>query len=153
MPSCPECNASFQITQFEKEFYEKIGVPPPKHCPDCRLIHRVIFRNEQKFYKRECDFTKKNTISLYPPSSPVKIYTVETWFSDKWDPMEYGRDFDFSKSFFEQYRELSFAVPKPSLTQLQNENSPYTTGTGYCKNCYLMENSRIISTTPRGDQK
>ncbi len=28
-----------------------------------------------------------------------------------------------------------------SLIQVSNENSPYTTGTGYCKNCYLINSS------------
>ncbi len=55
--------------------------------------------------------------------------------------MSYGRDFDFTRPFFEQFSELQKDVPRVALISLGNENSPYTTGTGYCKNCHLINSS------------
>ena len=55
--------------------------------------------------------------------------------------MEYGRDFDFSRPFFEQFAELQNDVPKISLITLDNQNSPYVTGVAYSKNCHLLNSS------------
>lgn len=62
---------------------------------------------------------------MYSPDKPYKIYHYEDWFTDKWDPKNYGRDFDFSRSFFDQIAELNFVVPKASLSNLNMENSDY----------------------------
>ncbi|MBU0529121.1 hypothetical protein KKF86_05110, partial [bacterium] len=87
----------------------------------------------------------KQIISLYssksPWGEPCKVYTQEEWNGDKWDSMDYGRDFDFSRPFFEQFSELHKIVPRLPLMQISNDNSPYTTGTGYCRNCHLINSS------------
>jgi hypothetical protein len=71
------------------------------------------------------------------------VYEQEVWWSDKWDPMDYGRAFDFSRPFFEQYRELALAVPRPSLHRAfqYDENADYTNYAGKNKNCYLIFDS------------
>ncbi|MDP7069273.1 MAG: hypothetical protein QF815_01995, partial [Candidatus Peribacteraceae bacterium] len=48
---------------------------------------------------------------------------------------------DFSIGFFEQYAKLHKAVPRMNLVTVANENSEFTTGTGYCKNCFLINSS------------
>jgi hypothetical protein len=53
------------------------------------------------------------------------VYKQDIWWSDKWDAMDYGRNFDFSKSFFEQFEELLKVVPKISLSTEKLENSSY----------------------------
>lgn len=90
-------------------------------------------------YKRKCDFTGDMVISSIPPDSPHKVYRQDIWWSDKWDPKSYGRDYDPNRPFFDQWRELQLAVPLPSLM------TEYSTmvGSDYCnaaatlKNCYL----------------
>ena len=37
--------------------------------------------------------------------------------ADEWDPMEYGMDVDFTRPFFEQFRELMLKVPFPNKTE------------------------------------
>ncbi len=154
MPKCLECLTSFEIGKDEKDFLKKINfrygdeivyLPEPVMCPECRSQNRTAHRNEQYLYHRKSDFSGKQLISLYPEKAPLgkpyKIYTQDEWNSDKWDPLEYGRDFDFSRPFFEQFAELSKDVPRLPLMQVSNENSPFTTGTGYCKNCHLINSS------------
>jgi hypothetical protein len=51
--------------------------------------------------------------------------------------MEYGRDFDFKKGFFEQFGELMREVPKMALFTMENENSSYVNFVGWSKNVYL----------------
>ncbi len=54
--------------------------------------------------------------------------------------MDYGREFDFNRPFFEQYKELCLAVPHMNLfTGYQyDENCDYTNYSGKNKNCYLI---------------
>ena len=60
--------------------------------------------------------------------------------ADKWDQLEHGRDFDFSRGFFEQFAELQLVSPRASLfiTRGTIENSPYTNTVTNMKNCYLV---------------
>ena len=154
MSTCPQCKSQFEITQEEKQFLKKMDfkygnetvvLPEPVICPDCRSQTRTAHRNEQYLYHRKSDLSGKQLVSLYSPNQawgkPYKIFTTEEWNGDKWDPMDYGRDFDFSRPFFEQFFELVKDVPRLPLMQVDNENSPFTTGTGYCKNCHLINSS------------
>jgi len=95
-------------------------------------------RNERTLYNRKCDETGENMVSMFPQNSPYKVYKSNFWHGDKWDSLDYGKDFDFSRSFFEQFNELMLAVPKFNLFSWQNENSDYCNITGWNKNCYLV---------------
>lgn len=52
--------------------------------------------------------------------------------------MKYGKDYDFTKNFFEQFETIHQIVPKPSLFIFSNENCDYTNLNSYNKNCYLI---------------
>ena len=80
----------------------------------------------------------KEIISMYAPESPFKIYDQKTWWSDSWDPTSYGRNYDFSKSFFEQFRELMLEVPWPALINWNAVNSDFCNYSTDNKNCYLV---------------
>lgn len=121
---CKKCNIPFPITEKDKEFYAKVSptfhgkkyiIPPPTLCPDCRAQRRLSFRNERKLYKRKCDATGKDIISVYSPASPFTVYEQDYWWSDVWDPMDYGREFDFTRGAFEQFGELMGKVPKVNI--------------------------------------
>ncbi len=144
---CKHCSANFDITDKDLEFYEKVSpsfwwkkylIPPPTLCPDCRQQRRLSFRNERKLYKRKCDFSGKDIISMYSLDKPFKVYDQEIWWSDKWDTLDYWKDFDFGKSFFEQFWELIKAIPKFSLNNSLSENSDFCNDTRFNKNCYLI---------------
>lgn len=144
---CKHCGVSFPITDKDMEFYSMISptfgekkylIPPPTLCPDCRQQRRLSFRNERKLYKRKCDATGKDIVSIYSPDKPYKVYHQDYWWSDKWDPMEYGREFDFTRSAFDQFSKLLQAVPRPSLINTNSENSEYTQTCTDNKNGYML---------------
>ena len=152
--SCAICNNGFLITSDEEVFLGKmifrfgktqIHLPLPDICSDCRTQKRTCHRNERFLYKNRSSFSGKDTVSIYPlepiAGEPLKIYSQEEWKSDAWDPMSYGRDYDLGRSFFQQFAALQRDVPRMALISLGNENSGFTTGTGYCKNCYLINSS------------
>lgn len=101
------------------------------------MQQKLTFRNERCLYKRKCDFSGKQIISVYSPDSPYTVYDHKEWMSRKWDPLTYGRDFDFSRPFFEQFAELERVVPKISLLIRNCDNSDYVNNEEEQKNCYM----------------
>lgn len=151
---CTNCNVSFEIPAEDLKIYEHFVMPQPTFCPLCRMQRRMSFRNERNLYKRKCDFSGKEMLSLYPPDAKYKIYDQKVWWSDSWalsgtrccsDAMSYGRDFDFTKPFFEQFENLMSEVPRINLQNRNNENSDYCNDTNDMKNSYLCFNSEFAS--------
>lgn len=149
---CKNCGQGYAITkqdlQFLKDLSPVIGgkifeLPPPTHCHDCREQRRLAQANQLNLYERKCDLTGSSIISNYHPKSPYRVYRQEDWYSGKWDPVEYGRSFDFSRSFFEQWQDLSLIVPRPAMHRgfQYDENADYTNYAGKNKNCYLIFDS------------
>ena len=77
-------------------------------------------------------------MSIYSPDKPYTVYHQDYWWSDKWDPMSYGREFDFGKSAMEQMGEVMREVPRPSVLNINLENSEYVNYSSYLKNAYLV---------------
>ncbi len=148
--NCKHCGIEFEIYDEDLKFYEKVSpvfgdkkflIPPPTFCPDCRQMRRLTYRNERNFYHRKCDLTGADMISVYSPEFKGKVYSQEAWHSDKWDPLSYGRNFDFSRPFFDQFLELSLECPRICVVNMSNENSVYTNHSAYNKNCYMCINT------------
>ncbi len=137
MKTCSQCQSSFEVREEDRAFYQRMDVQEPTLCSNCRQRRRAMFRNELNFYRRRCDFSGADLISMYRPEIPVTVYSPKVWWSDQWNPMDYGVDFDFSKSFFEQFQALRKRVPRLSLYGKNNENSDYTNHTDHAKNCYM----------------
>ena len=139
--ACQNCKRDFTIELEDFNFYEKIKVPPPTFCPLCRAERRLTFRNERSLFKVKNTATGKDMFSLYPQKSDKKNLTQEEWFSDDFDAMIYGRDFDYSKSFFIQFKELYEVVPIFPLRVEFMVNSPYCANATALKDSYLCFNS------------
>ena len=137
---CQSCKKDFLIEIDDLSFYEKIKSPAPSWCPECRLIRRLSFRNERYLYKRPCELCKKDGLSMYNPGVKRKIFCPACWWSDNWDAHESAQEYDFSKPFFEQFKELSEKAPVQSLfLSYQNiVNSDYNNLAGYLKECYMV---------------
>src|SRR3989339_267712 len=135
--TCQNCKNSFVIEKEDFNFYEKIKVPPPTFCPECRLIRRMAWRNERALFHTNCDSCKKRIFSAYPSERPYPVFCHDCWFGDAWDPMEYGKEYDFSKTFFAQFKELFDKVPRLNLFHVNPINSQYSNITRDCKNVYL----------------
>jgi len=134
---CQNCHKEFIIEPEDFEFYKKIDVPEPTFCPECRMQRRLAWHNEVFPYKRKCDFSGKDIFSMYRPNNSFKVYHEKIWWSDKWDPLEYGRDYDFNRSFFEQFYELLLDVPRLSSLSVGSVNCDYCILTLNSKDCYM----------------
>lgn len=116
--------------------YKAQDIPPPTRSPEERLRRRLQWRNDRTFYKRPCDLCKKSFISIYDVDAPYTVYCRECWWGDQWDPLQYGRKFDFNRSFFDQYADLMKFVPRLGMDLVNCENSDYCNYCGDDKNCY-----------------
>ncbi len=75
---------------------------------------------------------------MYSPDGGYKNYEQSERWSDKWNAMDYGRDFDFTRPFFEQFNEILKDIPDMALIQDNNENSQFTNDCFQSKNCYYL---------------
>ncbi|HAE36835.1 MAG: hypothetical protein UR85_C0003G0009 [Candidatus Nomurabacteria bacterium GW2011_GWF2_35_66] len=136
--NCQNCKKDFTIEADDFLFYEKVKVPPPTFCPDCRAQRRMSWRNERFLNKQTCGLCKKSIISIYKQESPFTVYCHACFRSDAWDPFSYGIDYDFTKTFFEQFNQLQKKVPRLYAMVTECYNSEYVNGAAYNKNCYLI---------------
>jgi len=146
--TCKQCSREFIVEDEDLSFYKKISptfagksyeISSPNLCPVCREQRRKVARNVKNIYKRKCDLCGKESISIYSPDkTDIKVYCRDCWWSDKWDQLSYGQDFDFSRPFFEQFAELKKKVPAANLMNVKSENSEFTNGADSNKNCYLL---------------
>ncbi|MFA5791536.1 MAG: hypothetical protein WC884_00680 [Candidatus Paceibacterota bacterium] len=134
---CQNCKKDFTIEVEDFNFYKKIDVPSPTFCPECRFQRRLVWRNERVLYRSICNLCNKNIITMYHESVSFPVYCRECYFGDGWDALSFGREYDFSKPFFKQYKEFSDTMPRLNLWQRNVVNSDYSNMVGESKNVYL----------------
>ncbi|MEK9159939.1 MAG: hypothetical protein AAB383_04380 [Patescibacteria group bacterium] len=138
MSTCKQCNRPYEITSEDEGFYKKFSARDLGRCFECSQKNHLALRNARCLYHRKCDATSEDTISMYSPDKPYKVYKSDHWYSDAWDAMDYGQDFDFSRSFFGQLKELQLKVPRLALSNINAMNSDYCNSSYGNKNCYLI---------------
>ena len=138
--SCQSCKKDFIIKPEDFSFYEKMKVPPPNWCPECRMIRRMVCGNGWSLFWGTCDKCEKRTLSMYPPSQKIITYCQPCWWSDDWDGTEYAMDYDPSRPFLAQVKELADKTPYSILesTYLTLKNCDYSNSIAYSKNCTLV---------------
>ena len=147
---CKQCTETFPIYHEDRDMLLKIapqigGVKQafllPEFCPDCRARQRLVRRNEWNFYSGTSSLSGKKIFSLYSPDTDTKIADYDERYSDKWNPVDFAQDVDFTGSVQKQLAILRKQIPTMGVVTIDNQNCTYTTGTGYCKNCYLINSS------------
>ncbi|MFA6177573.1 MAG: hypothetical protein WC694_01605 [Candidatus Paceibacterota bacterium] len=146
---CQNCKQDFIIEPEDFNFYEKIKVLPPTFCPECRTIRRLTWRNEMSLFKRKCDAPGHNEmlISFLPPEEKLTVYCSDAWWGDGWDPLSYGKEYDFLNPFFEQWKNLRDNIPLQSLSNIKDTNSDYCNVAEASKDSYMCSGSWRIERT------
>src|SRR3989344_5698759 len=139
---CRFSGEKFYVRPEDVAFYKKIRVPLPTLSPHERIRLLLAFWNSYNLFNGTSAFSGKKIIMQYAPNTPYKIYEHQHWFGGDWDAIEYGRNCDPAKKFFEQFLELQLVVPRPSLfVDNTSTNSDYTNDSVHLKDCYLVFNS------------
>src|SRR5260221_10766018 len=111
--TCPHCGSPFSDTPEDVEFRRELApivagiqfpLPPPTLCPSCRHRRRISFRNERKLYRTTCALSNRPIVSSISPDKQFKVLDRPVWLEE--DNRQFGREYDFSKPFFEQFDEL-----------------------------------------------
>lgn len=145
--SCKQCSISFDITDRDIKFYEKVSpifwwkkysIPSPTLCPDCRRQRILAFRNERNLYRRQAHNSGKDIVSIYSPDKPYIVLEQDFWWAS-FDASTLFLDFDFTQTVFSQFEKLLKLVPKRALIKGTTiTNTEYGNGIGGCKDCYLI---------------
>ncbi len=128
MKICKKCGAGFEVAETDKA----------SQCADCKRIQLMNFRNERTFYNGTCKKCGNRMVSCFSSNSPFQIWCSECWWSDKFDPLKYGKDFDFNRPFFDQFWELMMNTPLGNLFIASSENSDYANYSVGNKNSYML---------------
>ena len=149
---CQNCKQDFTIEPEDFNFYEKIKVPPPTFCVECCMQRRLAYRNTHILYKRKDSFSGKDIISIYSQDKDLVVIDQRDWWGDGWNALDYGRDYDFSQTFFEQWREFRNQVPIQSMSNSRAVNSEYCNVAEDSKDSYLVSASWKVERTLYSDQ-
>lgn len=146
---CRISGQDFFVTNRDLEFLERISPVfqwkkftfPTLDISPLEMRRTLLgFRNQNKLYKRKCDISGKEIVSMFSAEVPFPVYDKPLWFSDNWNPGKYGLKIDFEVPFFDQYWKLNSSVPRPSNSRVDDENSDYSNNCGFVKDCYLCFN-------------
>ncbi|MFA6324648.1 MAG: hypothetical protein WCX46_00225 [Candidatus Paceibacterota bacterium] len=137
--NCQNCKSQFLIEQEDFNFYEKIKVPAPTWCPECRMTRRLAFGNAWGVYFRNCDKCGEKTLTMFRPENQLKVFCDTCWWADDWDGTEYGVDYDPNENFLEQWKNLRYSTPHFAKDSLHAtlKNCEYTNAIAFSKNCYM----------------
>lgn len=122
---------------------EKFSLPIPSIAPEERRMRKFPYKNYLSLFKRKDSKTGETIISSYPPDSIYTVYSQENWWNTRWDPLDYGTEYNPKKTIPEQIDHIWKTVPVPALDNAyrDTENSEYINGCGPSKDCYLTSNS------------
>lgn len=100
-------------------------------------------------YKRPCRAPghDEEMVSIYAPERPFNVVDQKYWWSDEWDPLAFGKSYDFSRPFFTQFRELMEQVPLLTVSNSNAVNSDYCNVADQSKDSYLSSGSYKIERT------
>ncbi len=150
---CKESGEQFEIEEQDLRFYEKISpqfagkkypIPAPSLSPQSRLRRRIAWRNEYRYYLRNCDLCAKRIVSVHSADKPYPVYCHSCWWGDSWDRHAAKRAFNPNRPFFDQFIELQHAQPQLAMMNdngVSSENCEYTQDFAFSKNCYLVTGS------------
>jgi len=78
------CTIGFKVIQAERDFYERMGLPIPKLCPNCRHYERLKQRNPLKLWHRRCmkPGCQNEFETSYAPDRPEIVYCKQCYTAE-----------------------------------------------------------------------
>ncbi len=139
---CEITGDEFVLTPEQIEAYEFFDLPLPKVAPEERFRHQLAFRNDHQFFWRRCSATNRKILSVFPPDAPFPVYDNDFWRSDQWDPLSFGREFDFQELFVDQLLALWWAVPRPATSVRDGDSSQAVHAAHGVRDSFFVFNAR-----------
>jgi len=122
--TCQNCKKDFMIEPEDFNFYEKIKVPPPTWCSECRAMRRMLWRNERSLYHHTCALSGKKILSILNLQNCLgcvnlrhkthcilnRQYTKEG-YNKKIKEYDFG-SYKFLQSFKDEYKKFLLKQPR-----------------------------------------
>ncbi|HBY73517.1 MAG TPA: hypothetical protein DEG44_02370 [Candidatus Kerfeldbacteria bacterium] len=102
------------------------------------MQRRLAWRNERVFYSDHCQKCQRPIVSQFSPEEKLIVYCETCYWADGWAGQDYAQDFDFSKTFGEQFNQLNRAVPHMAMIHTKSTNAEYTHLAANNNNSYLL---------------
>jgi hypothetical protein len=132
---CPSYEKRSHLSQQEEKLKSDMQIENIL-CVDCAWKELLSFwPSIGKWYKRKCDFSWETIVTMYPENARFPVYKHKYFEADGWKIPE--MEIDFSKSFFEQLKNLQEKTPRPHILWLNHENCDYCDDVWSSRNCYL----------------
>ena len=79
-----QCTEAFKIIPEELQFYQRMKLPLPRLCPNCRHYERLAKRNPLKLWHRNCmkSGCTNEFETSYAPNRPEVIYCESCYNSE-----------------------------------------------------------------------
>src|SRR3990167_8153556 len=83
--TCQACKQIFDFSDWDRKLLDeispvinnqKISIPDPTRCPDCRQRRRLVSRNERNLFYTKCGRSGKKMLSLYPPNTKYNVFRI-----------------------------------------------------------------------------
>lgn len=107
--TCAMTGQKWNMSDEEIGWYKKFQVPPSAVAPQTRWMHHGLWYVGYQYWYQSHPETGKPIICTVHPATGIKVLPDQEWFQKDFTQM--GREYDLSKSFFEQWRELQLSVP------------------------------------------
>jgi hypothetical protein len=71
-----QCTEAFKLTSEELQFYQRMNLPLPRLCSNCRHYERLVKRNPMKLWHRKCmkEGCNNEFETSYAPERPEIVY-------------------------------------------------------------------------------
>lgn len=143
---CRATGQHFQVSDLEKEIIRKLNernaflgepIPLPNICPAEALRRTCCWGNLRWLARAVSPISQRSHLSRYQARDGYVSVPADEFWSDDIDNTRFGRPYDFSRGFFEQFNEVMHSVQHLSLNAVSCEGSDYVNGASNCRNCYL----------------
>jgi len=119
---CALTGEKWIMTDEEIGWYKKFQKPPSKYSPTARIRLLTSFLSGYQWWNNKHAETGKPVLSGVHPATGIKVLPDKEWFTR--DFQEMAKEFDPLLSFFDQLKQLQFAVPySASRNYVEPENS------------------------------
>lgn len=71
---CISCERNYKLVAPELAFYQRLHLPVPKQCFQCRHLDRLRRRGSYTLHQLTCDRCSATISTTYAPDSPFPVW-------------------------------------------------------------------------------
>lgn len=72
--ACVSCQRNYKLVAPELALYQRLNLPIPRHCFQCRHLERLNKRGQLSLHQRQCDRCAAPITTTYPAQTPFPVW-------------------------------------------------------------------------------